>query len=169
MGTEQTISKSLGMSDADLNTLKTLNKYTKPLVSPWWTLALGALAGYDSYQQNKRAIKDQRRLAAETARLSPWTGMRPQQLFYNDPSAIANAIGGLSAAQGVISSINQYSPAIRIQQALQKEQARRAAEKAAEQARSAALAEQQALANQGGPIMPSPRYNTYSPYPEVNM
>lgn len=64
----------------------------------------GALRGID---QQKRAQAEEdatKKLAAETARYSPWTGMTPQAIHWNNQTPFGAAIGGglqggLAAAQ----------------------------------------------------------------------
>lgn len=136
----------LNMSNADVNTLQSLSPYFTPMVSPWLTLGVGAAMGYDS---QRRAMQDQRRaveLNATMAELAPYTGMRPEQVSFQEPDLAGNLLGGLSTAQGVAGSINQFSPIYNAQKL--------AAEEAAQKQADATLAQEngQILGLRQGPL-----------------
>jgi outer membrane lipoprotein SlyB len=64
-------------------------------------LALGGLGALKGYNDNRRADnieESSRKLAADTARYSPWTGMAPGQIQYNKGSMFGSVLGG--ALQG---------------------------------------------------------------------
>jgi hypothetical protein len=116
----------LGMSDGDIDMLKSLAPYFNPIVSPWVTLGVGSLLGiYGNYQATKdreRAIK----LNARMAELSPWTNMAPQQVSFAKPDIVSDMIGGIGTAQGVAGDINQFSPIYNAQKKIEAEEAARA-------------------------------------------
>jgi len=59
--------------------------------------ALGALKGKTDIDRAKQIENSDRKLASETARYSPWTGMQPQQIR-QAPSAFGTMLG--SGMQG---------------------------------------------------------------------
>ena len=61
--------------------------------------AIGAGSGLLQYPEQKKQADEQRRINAEAMRYSPWTGMKPDQLYTPEPSLMGNIVqGGLTGA-----------------------------------------------------------------------
>lgn len=56
--------------------------------------AVGALQGASKNRRANEIEDADRKLAAETARYSPWTGMTPQQIRRNQGSMFGDVLGG---------------------------------------------------------------------------
>lgn len=109
------------LSNTDKSTLKEALGLMNPIISPWTTLGAGGLLGlYGQHEANKdqqRAIQ----LNAKMAQLSPWTGMKPQQMSFQKPSTLGHVLGGIGTAQGVAGSINEFSVAKNLRDKFMKE------------------------------------------------
>lgn len=132
----------------DYAKLTALRQYTQPVVSPWVSMGIGGLMGLYAQHEQKKQYEQDRKLAATTARLAPYTGMRPNMNF-RKPSLAGNLVGGVATGLGTAKSINEYSAAKNIQDAID-----------AETARNNALAE--ARSNSSDPWLQGPRENPWS-------
>ena len=57
-------------------------------------MAAGAIAGQQKQKRQQAMEESDRKLAAETARYSPWTGMTPNQIRHAENSAFGATLGG---------------------------------------------------------------------------
>jgi len=137
---------NFGLTPEDMAQYKEYQKLATPIVSPWLSLGAGALMGlYAQNQQSKQYNRD-KKLAATTARLRPWTGLTPNMNLQR-PSAVANVLGGIGGAMGTAKSINAYSTALNLQEQM----------KAAQEAKAAEVARIAAMPY--GPLASEPGFN----------
>lgn len=61
---------------------------------PLAMMAAGAVAGHQKQKQQQAMADSDRKLASETARYSPWTGMTPGQIRNPENSAFGATLGG---------------------------------------------------------------------------
>ena len=112
---KDSLTSALGiLSGNDMKNLQQILPFMNPIVSPWMTLGAGALMGMYSQHQAKKDRDRAVKLNAKMMQLSPWTGMGPEQVSFQDPSAVGHILGGIGAAQGVAKSINQHAPAYNV-------------------------------------------------------